>query len=123
MRLGWNGFRAQALALAMLSSCGPSGQTDGGSVRKLDGYAGLKLGSTFEEAMVIAAPRNFSPYGLKECLEDMPIEGCILFPENDRTTFQRVQGIPYGLQLEFNRLFAALVRLPLRDDAQAVPVA
>lgn len=111
MRLGWSGIGA--LAFAILSACGPAGKVDAGSDRKLDGYAGLKLGSTFEEAMLIANPRDFNPYGLKKCLEDMPIKGCILFPESDRTTFQRVQGIPYGLQLEFNRL-GALTDITLR---------
>lgn len=64
------------------------------------------LGSTFDEAMLVASPSDFNPYGLKECLEDLPIRGCFLSPENELTIFRRVRGIPYGLQLEFNKLDA-----------------
>ncbi len=128
MQLGRNKIGATALAMAALGSCGPSDNSVGRNPRQLDGYAGLKLGSTFEEAMLVAAPRDFNPYGLKECLEDMPIKGCFLSPESNLTTFLRVQGIPYGLQLEFNRL-GALTDITLKftrertydDDLNPVP--
>ncbi len=113
MQLSRSELGAIAMAMASLASCGPSGQLQGKSDRELDGYAGLKLGSTFEEAMLVAAPSDFNPSGLNECLEDMPIKGCFLSPENDLSTFRRVQGIPYGLQLEFNRL-GALTDITLR---------
>jgi hypothetical protein len=130
MQLGRSELGAIALAMAMtsLASCGPSGSPQDKSDRVLDGYAGLKLGSTFEEAMLVADPSDFNPFGMKECLEDMPIKGCFLSPESDLTTFRRVQGIPYGLQLEFNRL-GALTDITLRftrsrtydDDLNPVP--
>ncbi len=116
------------MAMVALGSCGPSDKSVGSNPRQLDGYAGLKLGSTFEGAMLVAAPRDFNPYGLNKCLEDMPIKGCFLSPESDLTTFLRIQGIPYGLQLEFNRL-GALTDITLRfmrrrtydDDLNPVP--
>jgi hypothetical protein len=130
MQLGRSELGAIALAMAMtsLTSCSPSGQLQEKGNRELEGYAGLKLGSTFEEAMLVAAPSDFNPFGMKECLEDMPIKGCFLSPESDLTTFRRVQGIPYGLQLEFNRL-GALTDITLRftrrrtydDDQNRVP--
>lgn len=83
MRLGWSGFGA--LAFAVLSSCGPGGKDDAGSDRKLEGYAGLKLGSSFEEAMLIATPGDFNPYGLKKCLEDMPINRLLKKAESTLT--------------------------------------
>ncbi|MBX9897472.1 MAG: hypothetical protein K2Y17_06165 [Qipengyuania sp.] len=78
--------------------------------------------------MLVASPSDFNPYGLKECLEDMPIRGCFLSPENELTTFRRIEGIPYGLQLEFNRL-GALTDITLKftrrrtydDDLNPVP--
>jgi hypothetical protein len=98
------------LAATALFSCE---QNVSNQPKSLDGYAGLRLGSTFEEAMAIVPPRIFNPFGLKECLEDMPIKGCFLSPTDDFAIFKRVEGIPYTVQLEFNR-FGALTDITLK---------
>lgn len=102
----WKAIGSLGLAGALIASCSTGGVQAEQSPRELNGYAGLLLGSTFDKAMLVASPSDFNPYGLKECLEDLPIRGCFLSPENELTIFRRVQGIPYGLQLEFNKLDA-----------------
>lgn len=92
-----------ALAAVALCSCEPNVQD---KPEILDGYGGLTLGSTFEEAMSVASASAFNPYGIKKCLEEMPIKGCFLSPKDDLSIFRQVQGIPYTLQLDFNRLGA-----------------
>jgi NAD(P)-dependent dehydrogenase (short-subunit alcohol dehydrogenase family) len=57
-------------------------------------------------AMSAARPSNFNACGMKECIEDMPMRGCFLPPDDDLTVFRRVHGIPYTLLLDFNRLGA-----------------
>lgn len=106
-------FSVIASAGALLCSCYPGEGSDLATNRKLEGYGGLVLGSSFEEAMSAAPPSSFNAYGLKECIEDMPMRGCFLSPDDDLTVFRRVQGIPYALQLEFNRL-GALTDITLR---------
>lgn len=103
-----------AVVLATLSSaCDPNGPSEENGQNELAGYGGLVLGSTFEEAMLVASPRLFNPYGLNECMQDMPVSGCFLSPRDELATFQRIEGIPYGLQLEFNR-FGALTDITLK---------
>ncbi len=102
----WQAVGTICIAAALTASCSPSGAEVERGQRQLDGYAGLALGSSLDEALLVASPSQFNPYGLKECLDDMPLRGCFMSPENESTTFRRVDGIPYGLQLEFNRLGA-----------------
>lgn len=103
-----------AIVLATLTgACAPNGTSEENGQNELVGYGGLVLGSTFEEATLVASPRLFNPYGLSECIQDMPISGCFLSPRDELDTFQRIDGIPYGLQLEFNR-FGALTDITLK---------
>lgn len=79
------GRQVQRLAViasmgVLLCSCSPGERSDANTNRKLEGYGGLVLGSSFEEAMSVAPPSNFNAYGLKECIEDMPMRGCFLSP-------------------------------------------
>jgi hypothetical protein len=90
----------------LLGACGLQDSLAGEAQQELQGYGGLILGSTFEQAMLIASPSDFNSYGYRECLEDMPIRGCFLSPASELSTFRRIGGIPYGLQLDFNRLGA-----------------
>jgi hypothetical protein len=105
-------FKAIVVALALLaSSCGtqsdksPSGTT--GSPKRpeqpLDGYAGLKFGMSFNDALSIAPPSSFNPASLKDCLVELAIRGCLLGAGDNLTPYRTVAGIPYGIKLAFNR--------------------
>lgn len=110
----WRLF-AVGSAFAIVCSCSEASPSSGGaeSLRELEGFGGVQLGSTFEEAIIAAPPDLFNPYGLSKCLNDMPIRGCFLSPRDEKAAFRRIDGIPYGLQLEFNR-FGALTDIAMK---------
>lgn len=67
------------------------------------GINGLALGSSFEDVIGSLRPNLFNPVSLKECFDDLPLLGCSL-SRNENAVFMRKNGIPYALQLSFNRL-------------------
>lgn len=64
---------------------------------------GVALGSSFEDVIGSLQSGLFNPVSLKECFDDLPILGCSL-SRNEDAVFMRKNGIPYALQLSFNRL-------------------
>ena len=103
------------VAISLTASCADAGNGSGAvqSERELEGFGGVALGATFEETMAVAPPQLFNPYGLSKCLEEIPMRGCFLSPRDELAAFRRIDGIPYGLNLEFNR-FGALTDITLK---------
>jgi hypothetical protein len=83
----------------------------------LKGYANLKFGSTLMEALGETGTERFNAYGLKECLDDMPLKGCFLSPDSDAAPFLIEAGIPYKLGLDFNK-FDKLTDIRLSYDRE-----
>lgn len=113
LREGALSRRVAALAFASAVACSPV--SEAAQVAGLEGYGSLELGMSLEAALAVAPAHFFNPAGVSDCLADMHISGCFLPPADEMATFERVDGIPYGLQLEFNRR-GALTDITLRFD-------
>lgn len=68
-----------------------------------DGYAGLKFGISFNDALAATRTDLFNPYSIKGCLIELPIRGCMLHPESNLATYLSRDGVPYALGLAFNK--------------------
>lgn len=86
------------------------------AAKPLEGYAGIKFGSSFTEA-VADHSGQLSSYALSECLKDLPIKGCFLSNGSDSSHFQIREGIPYYLNLSFNK-FDKLTDIALVYDRE-----
>lgn len=100
MRLG--ALLHSGLCALWVAGCG------GGQIKEsgnpLDGFGDLKFGMSFDQALTATSTQMFNPYGLRECLSQLPIRGCLLVSgDNVASIYTRVEGIPYGLALDFNR--------------------
>jgi hypothetical protein len=83
----------------------------------LKGYGSLKFGSTLMEALADTGTERFNAYGVKECLDDLPLQGCFLSPASDAAPYLIEAGIPYRLGLEFNK-FDKLTDIRLSYDRE-----
>ncbi|MGE3745166.1 MAG: hypothetical protein AB7G25_05540 [Sphingomonadaceae bacterium] len=72
-------------------------------LQAIDGYGGIKLGSTFNEVLAITGSSLFNRVGLGDCVNDLPLKGCILTENMQNTPFDIKDGIPYTLVLDFNK--------------------
>jgi|GEM_PF-1505767 len=83
----------------------------------IEGYGELKFGSTLMEALAQTGSERFNSYGLKLCLDDLPLKGCFLSPASDAPPFLIEGGIPYKLGLDFNK-FDKLTDIRLSYDRE-----
>jgi hypothetical protein len=68
------------------------------------GYRNISFGRTFAEAVAEIGASNFNSISIAECPGEMPLRGCFLSPNHERTApFEMRDGIPYFLDLSFNR--------------------
>lgn len=98
----------------LLAGCGTSGLNNSeadanvstrAEVSAIEGYRELRLGMPFEEAISAAGPNALGAYSISECTREMPIRGCVVHPDRDAGAVYEVRdGIPYHLDLAFNRL-------------------
>lgn len=94
-----------------LVSCTQNQAQEPPASTELKGYADLNFGASFEEALAVAGASAFNAYGISKCSEEIPIRGCLLTGE-ESSTFRRIDGIPYRLQLAFNK-FGTLTDISL----------
>lgn len=91
---------------ALLAGCGKgqSHEESKGVPQRpaIDGYRAIKLGSTFEANVAALGSDRFNPYGVKECLDDLPLRGCAMGSLDGRVYDVR-DGISYALSLVFNK--------------------
>jgi hypothetical protein len=98
------------IALAALAGCGPA-PGNGASptpspnppFKPVGEYKGIALGAPFEDVIASVDADLFNPYSLKECFSDIALHGCNLYRNSDDTVFEMQVGIPYALELSFNR--------------------
>ena len=100
-------FTASALAMGS-AACDVDAVTarDGEQSSRVatDGYDTLKFGMLFEEAIALLRADYFNPASYLSCYERMEIEGCALYRSSSPgAVYARIDGIPYGLNLHFNR--------------------
>ena len=69
--------------------------------RRLEGVAGLSFGSDVEDVIRLIGVSNFHPALLGECLNDIPVKGCVL-SSNDDATLISIEGIPLHGNFRFN---------------------
>lgn len=69
----------------------------------LAGYADLKLGMSYNDAVSIVGSSNFNPVSVVECAAQMATKGCALYPENNIIPYRSIEGIPYAASLSFNK--------------------
>lgn len=102
---------ATIVCAAILTGCGsnagPGNGTeppgaDNAPAKQIEGYADIKFGLTFTEVVADHSSR-LSSYSLSECLKDLPIKGCFLSNGSESSPFQIREGIPYFLNLSFNK--------------------
>jgi len=86
-----------------ISACGCDASTKNSSP-VLDGYGSFKFGESFDEALVDVSPSYFSSYTLADCLRRKAVRGCVLRPKDNLTSFTTLAGVPYTIELSFNRL-------------------
>ncbi|HQS98606.1 MAG: hypothetical protein B7X90_14970 [Novosphingobium sp. 17-62-19] len=99
-------------ASSILTACGSGADAQGsGSTQnaadnqqEIEGYAGIKFGTSLNEALASLEVRLFNPASLNECLKDLPLKGCFLSGDREAAPFQIKDGIPYRITLSFNRL-------------------
>lgn len=94
-----------ALGMAALGGCGSATAPPKpvASTKPLDGYGKIKLGISFREAMEGLDAGDFNPYSLRQCLDDLPLDGCFLSASENASAYEVQDGIPYVLALSFNR--------------------
>lgn len=112
--IGSRGLRCCISIFSLLlftASTGCGRATDAGlpkeaeaSPAKISGWGQLKLGQTFEDALVIVASGRFDPIGMRECLNELPLRGCGIYEPASEIAVERKDGIPYHRSLSFNRL-------------------
>ena len=85
--------------------------------KPIEGYADLKFGMTLMEALAQTGSERFNSYGLKLCLDDLPLKGCFLSPDSDAAPYLIEGGIPYKLGLDFNK-FDKLTDIRLSYDRE-----
>ena len=98
------------LGAALLTACNSApaannklaqtNQTKGGSI---EGYGGVKFGSSFMDAIGTLGGEMFNPVAVSECFQDLPLKGCYLSSNTDGALFEVRDGVPYKLTLSFNR--------------------
>lgn len=88
-------FLAVASAASAAGSAVPSAP--------VTGYGGLALNSSFEEALAKVGQAPFGADQVDQCLNAMPLKGCILIWASRLVPFERKNGVPYGLHLSFSR--------------------
>lgn len=113
-----------ALAAVALASCdgipaeeNVSGKTATESGKPIEGYGELKFGSTLMEVLAQTGSERFNSYGMKLCLDDLPLKGCFLSPASDAAPYLIEGGIPYKLGLDFNK-FDKLTDIQLSYDRE-----
>lgn len=106
--------RAFALYLLLCASviAGCEGKASQGTPQELQsaepenkaigGFADIKLGQDFSETLA-AHGKEFDPHSLQSCQEDLPINGCTLTTPRDGAPFRMIEGIPYRLDVKFNK--------------------
>jgi hypothetical protein len=95
--------RIAVLTLLLAAGCDHAQTDTSPAVKHFEGYAGLKFGMSFNEVMTQTQADFFNPYGVKDCLNELPIRGCVLYPRDNLTSALSKDGVPYGLGLAFNK--------------------
>lgn len=113
---------AMACALLALAACGSSAQSakDGDPKEQagkagIDGYGDLKFGMSLAEATRLVPPSTFHPVGMKQCLLNIAVRGCLLSSDNNLDAYTSRDGVPYTIGLAFNR-FDKLTDVELKYD-------
>lgn len=101
-------LRAVPLLAMFLAGCGnaavPSSKADATTPAVHGyGYGGIVLGSSLEQVLSTVDARFYRPQDIAACSSEMPIKGCILIWSSRAVPFVRKDGIPYNLNLTFNR--------------------
>lgn len=120
-------MRAVSLLMVSLSGCGNTTadeiEAPEWAPAQANGYAGIELGSSLERALSQVDGGLYRAADIATCSTDMPLKGCVLIWNDWAVPFVRKDGIPYRLNLEFNRQ-GALERINLvysrrEDDISA----
>lgn len=118
------GTAVAALAAVLLAACdGPSIENNPrenaahASRKSIEGYGDLKFGTTLMQTIEVTGSERFNSYGLKKCLEDLPLKGCFLSPDSDAAPYLIEAAIPYKLGLDFNK-FDKLTDISLSYDRE-----
>lgn len=103
-------LRAVPLLAIFVAGCGnaavPSSKADAATPAVHGygyGYGGIVLGSSLEQVLSTVDARFYRPQDIAACSSDMPIKGCVLIWSSRAVPFVRKDGIPYNLNLAFNR--------------------
>ena len=105
------GFHFRAAPLLALIACGcgnaanpaDKAQSAIASTVQNHGYGGIELGASLEKVLSKVDTQFYDPENIAACSMDMPLKGCILIWNNWAFPFVRKDGIPYRLNLIFNR--------------------
>ncbi|WP_370171842.1 hypothetical protein [Sphingobium abikonense] len=111
-------YQMRALLMCFLAAACDSGKppvtpsNDSQAIDKpIDGYGGLKLGANFEDVIASVDTSDFYSGSVGDCIRDLAVQGCQLFSTHE-SVYAIKEGIPYSLDLEFNR-FGKLVQIGL----------
>lgn len=99
---------------AALASCDGIGAPDP-KVQELAGIDGLTFGMSLTEALSTVPASFFSGLALKQCQETGALYGCLVLPKSDLSTYKTKGGVPYTIQLAFNK-FDKLTDIELKYD-------
>lgn len=95
-----------------LSSCAAS-EKEATAPQEVDGYNGLIFGASFKDVIGSLGSAPFNPWSVKQCLDNIATEGCVLSGLDDTTYFDMQAGIPYAPVLSFSK-FDKLYSITLR---------
>lgn len=91
------------LASLLIAGCDYAQTAATPAEKSVDGYAGLKFGMSFNEALSATQSGLFNSYGINKCMNELPIRGCLLHPDTNLASALSRDGVPYGLGLAFNK--------------------
>lgn len=77
---------------------------DGSAVQErdsLNGYGPFQFGASFSDVYSRVAVLDFNSVGLRECMNEMALKGCLLLQEGDGAYYEIRDGIPFRLRLAF----------------------
>lgn len=105
-----NFVRSSILSVALLSSaCGDARTSDeevplgSQSTIQQPGFQNIKIGASLDETLGLVGDTYYGAEDIVGCQMSMPSDGCILVWNNWAVPYVKLNGVPYRLNLTFDR--------------------
>lgn len=101
------------------------GETTGGNLssgvvppKPFDGWNSLKFGMSFDDAFAAESGISWEGMSIRECRDEIPIKGCMLRPDEDRSYSPLFAGVAFLPRLQFN-LDGVITQIVLDKELQS----